>query len=56
MKIEKITSCFKYMKNGLLKICSWVLDAIGLLFSLPGILLIYIGIALSDLADILKEI
>ncbi len=44
------------MKNGLLKICSWILDVIGLVFSLPGIALIYIGTSLLDLADMLKEL
>ena len=56
MKTEKITSYFNHMKNGLLKVCSWILDAIGLTFSLPGIALIYIGTTLSDWADTLKEI
>ena len=44
------------MKNGLLKICSWILDAIGLIFCLPGIALIYIGTTLSDWADMIKEL
>ena len=44
------------MKNGLLKICSLVLNIIGLSFSLPGVLLIYIGTTLADWADLLKEI
>ena len=55
MKIEKITSCFNHMKNSLLKACSWVLNAIGLLFSIPGVLLIYIGTTISDWTDVLKE-
>lgn len=56
MKTEKIMNYFNYMKNGLLKTCSWILDATGLLFSLPGVLLIYVGTTLSDFADMLKEI
>ena len=44
------------MKNGLLTVCSWVLNAIGLIFSLPGVILIYIGTTLADWADMLKEI
>ena len=55
MKIEKITSYFNYMKNGLLIICSCILNAIGLTFSLPGIALIYIGTTFADWANMLKE-
>jgi len=44
------------MKNSLLKVCSWILNAIGLVFSLPGVILIYIGTTLADWADILKEL
>jgi len=56
MKTEKITSCFNHMKNGLLKVCSWILNIIGLIFSLPGVLLIYIGTTFADWADILNEL
>ena len=56
MKTEKITNYFNYMKNSLLKICSWILNIIGFIFSLPGVLLIYIGTTLADWADMLKDI
>ena len=44
------------MKGCLLKVCSWILNIIGLVFSLPGVILIYIGTTLADWADLLKEI
>ena len=44
------------MKKGLLKVCSWIFDAIGLVFSLPGIILICIGLAFADWADMIKEL
>ena len=56
MKIEKITSYFKYMKKYILTSCAWLLDAISLLFSLPGALLIFIGFIFSDFAKTLKNL
>ena len=44
------------MKKSLLKVCSWIFDVIGLVFSLPGVILIYIGTTISDYADTLKEL
>ena len=44
------------MKKGLLKVCSWILNIIGLVFSLPGVILICIGLAFADWADMIKEL
>lgn len=44
------------MKNILIRITTFIIDAISLIFSLPGALLIMIGGLLSDWSESLKHL